>query len=137
MIGEKYGPVWRILARLRHHSFGSVQEVNLAMTPLLERLNTRPFQKLPGSRASAFVALDAPALLPLPLQPYEFAVFKSVKVHIDYHVEVEGHRYSVPHALVGQTLEARCPVHWTLWRWSDRWRCVRTRPSAWLSTGHP
>ena len=28
-------------------------------------------------------------------------------VHIDYHVEVEGHRYSVPHALVSLTLEAR------------------------------
>jgi transposase len=35
------------------------------------------------------------------------AHFKTVKVYIDYHVEVERHRYSVPHALVGQTLEAR------------------------------
>ena len=30
-----------------------------------------------------------------------------MKVHIDYHVEFEGHRYSVSHALVGQTLELR------------------------------
>jgi hypothetical protein len=30
-----------------------------------------------------------------------------LKVHIDYHVEVERHRYSVPHSLVGQMLEAR------------------------------
>jgi len=28
------------------------------------------------------------------------AHFKTVKAHIDYHVEVEQHRYSVPHALV-------------------------------------
>lgn len=34
-------------------------------------------------------------------------VFKTVRVHIDYHVEIEAHRYSVPQALVGQTLEAR------------------------------
>ena len=96
-----------IMARLRHQQFASVHEVNAAMAPLLARLNDKPFQKLPGSRASAFAQLDAPALLPLPLQRYEMAHFKTVRVHIDYHVEVERHRYSVPHALVGQVLEAR------------------------------
>jgi transposase len=96
-----------ILARLRGQRFATVHEVNRAIAPLLERLNQRPFQKLPGSRASAFAELDAPALQALPTQPYELAVFKTVKVHIDYHVEVERHRYSVPHVLVGQVLEAR------------------------------
>lgn len=96
-----------IMARLRHHKFASITEVNAAIEPLLQRLNAKPFQKLPGSRASGFTELDAPALLPLPAQRYEMAHFKTVKVHIDYHVEVERHRYSVPHALVGQTLEAR------------------------------
>lgn len=96
-----------IMARLRHQQFASVHEVNNAITPLLKQLNEKPFQKLPGSRASTFAALDAPALLPLPLQRYEMAHFKTVKTHIDYHVEVERHRYSVPHALVGQALEAR------------------------------
>lgn len=96
-----------MLARLRHQRFGSVAEVNGALSPLLQRLNQRPFQRLPGCRASAFAALDAPALLALPAQPYELAHFKTVKVHIDYHVELEGHRYSVPQSLVGQTLQAR------------------------------
>ena len=96
-----------IMARLRGQRFASVHEVNQAIAPLLERLNQRPFQKLPGSRTSAFAELDAPALQALPAQPYELATFKTVKVHIDYHVEVERHRYSVPHALVGQVLEAR------------------------------
>ena len=96
-----------IMARLRHQQFGSVHEVNVAIAPLLARLNDKPFQKLPGSRASTFAEIDAPALLPLPLQPYEMAHFKTVKVHIDYHVEVERHRYSVPQTLVGQVLEAR------------------------------
>jgi transposase len=45
------------------------------------------------------------------VQPYELARFKTVKVHIDYHVELAGHRYSVPHPLVGQTLEARITGH--------------------------
>lgn len=96
-----------IMARLRHHKFHSIAEVNDAVAPLLKRLNDNPFQKLPGSRASNFAELDAPALLPLPAQHYEMAQFKTVRVHIDYHVEVDRHRYSVPHALVGQTLEAR------------------------------
>ena len=96
-----------VMARLRHLRLATVHEVNLAIQPLLEQLNHRPFQKLPGSRASTFAALDAPALLPLPVQRYEMAHFKTVRVHIDYHIEVEGHRYSVPHALVGQALEAR------------------------------
>jgi transposase len=96
-----------ILARLRHQQFESVHAVNAAIMPLLKRLNERPFQKLPGSRASTFAAIDAPALLPLPVQRYEIAHFKKVTVHIDYHVEVDKHRYSVPHALVGQVLEAR------------------------------
>ena len=78
-----------------------MHEVDEAIAPLLTRLNERPFQKLPGSRASTFAALDQPALLPLPAQRYEMAHLKTVKVHIDYHVEIERHRYSVPHALVG------------------------------------
>ena len=96
-----------IMARLRHQQFANVHEVNVAILPLLKRLNERPFQKLPGSRASAFAEIDAPALQPLPAQRYEIAHFKTVTVHIDYHVEVEKHRYSVPHLLVGQVLEAR------------------------------
>ncbi|WP_189354943.1 Mu transposase domain-containing protein, partial [Vogesella fluminis] len=96
-----------ILARLRHQSFATIHAVNAAILPLLKQLNDKPFQKLPGSRASAFAQLDAPALQPLPLLRYELARFKSVKVHMDYHIEVERHRYSVPHALVGQMLEAR------------------------------
>ena len=96
-----------ILMRLRHQQFQSVDDVNEAIGPLLVQLNAKPFQKLPGCRASAFAELDAPALQPLPLQAWELAVYKTMRVHIDQHVEFEGHRYSVPHSLVGQALEAR------------------------------
>jgi len=43
----------------------------------------------------------------LPAQPYEPARFKSCRVNIDYHIEVDGHYYSVPHPLVRKTIEAR------------------------------
>lgn len=100
-----------ILARLRHHRFASVYEVDRAISGLLPSLNDRPFQKLPGSRASVFAEIDRPALMPLPSSRYELARFKTAKVHIDYHVQVEHHYYSVPHALVGQQLDVRLTKH--------------------------
>jgi transposase len=100
-----------ILARLRHHTFFSLTEVNTAIAALQGSLNQRPFKKLPGSRQSLFEALDRPALRPLPAQPYTYAEWKPVRVNIDYHVEVEGHYYSVPYALVHRQLEARLSAH--------------------------
>jgi transposase len=88
-----------------------VSEVDRAIAELLPSLNNRPFQKLPGSRASVFAEVDRPALLPLPASRYELARFKTVKVNIDYHVEVDYHRYSVPHPFVGQQLDARLTAH--------------------------
>jgi transposase len=34
-------------------------------------------------------------------------VWKKTKVHVDYHVEVERHYYSVPHAHAGKTVDVR------------------------------
>ncbi len=96
-----------ILMRLRHHRFETVDEVNEAIEPLLHQLNNKPFQKLPGSRASVFAEIDVPALRALPMQAWEHAVFKTVKAHIDSHVEFDEHYYSVPHPLIGQQMEVR------------------------------
>ena len=96
-----------ILAALRNRTFFSLAELNAAIAKLLERLNNRPFRKLPGSRRSLFEQLDRPALRPLPAERYVFAQWKKVRVNIDYHVEVDRHYYSVPHALVGRQLDVR------------------------------
>ena len=100
-----------ILARLRKFQFASVQEVNDAIEPLLQWLNQRQFQKLPGSRARVHAQVDAPTLMALPVQPWEWAVFKTVRVHIDSHVKFEGHRHVAPNALVGLALELRVRAH--------------------------
>ena len=96
-----------ILARLRHHTFFSLSELNEAIRALLTDLNARPFQKLPGSRQSAFESLDKPALKPLPERPYDYAEWKQAKPGIDYHVEVDKRYYSVPHRWVGHRLDLR------------------------------
>src|SRR5712692_3814400 len=84
-------------ARLRHHTFCALAEVNAAIGDLLPSLNARPFKRLPGSRQSLCDTVDRPALKPLPVQPYEYAEWKRARVNIDYHVEVDGHYYSVPY----------------------------------------
>ena len=94
-----------ILARLRHHTFFSLAELNQCLRALLTELNERPFKQLPGNRRQAFEQLDQPALTPLPQQPYRYVAIKSVKVNIDYHVQFEQHHYSAPHQYVGETLE--------------------------------
>jgi len=96
-----------ILARLRNRTFFSLDELNREIKDLLNDLNNRPFQKMPGSRKSMFDSLDASALKPLPRTPYEFAQWKKATVHIDYHVEVEGHYYSVPYQLAKKKIEVR------------------------------
>jgi transposase len=96
-----------ILAALRNHTFHSLAELNAQIRVLLENLNSRPFQKLPGTRRSLYETLDRPALKPLPATPFVFAEWRYATVGIDYHIDVEGHYYSVPYALVKKRVEAR------------------------------
>ena len=94
-------------APLRNHTFFSLAELNGEIRRLLDALNDRPFQKLEGTRRSLFEAVDRPVLGPLPATRYEYAERKSARVNIDYHIQVEGHLYSVPHRLVRQEVEVR------------------------------
>jgi transposase len=77
----------------------------------LVRLNTKPFQKLPGDRTSHFITYELPLMRPLPMQAYQYTFIKKVKVNIDYHVEVEKHYYSVPYGLLKQRIEAHVSEH--------------------------
>ena len=95
----------RILAKLRNRRFFSLAEVNEAIADLLEQLNARPFQKLPGSRLTRFQEIDVPALGPLPKQAYTYAEWKKARAGIDYHVSVEKHYYSVPYAYIKKQLD--------------------------------
>jgi transposase len=44
---------------------------------------------------------------PLPSTRYEYAEWRKARAGVDYHVEVERHYYSVPHALVRQEILVR------------------------------
>jgi transposase len=81
--------------------------VNTAVRKALAALNQRPFQKLPGCRATLFAELDKPALRPLPQQRFELGQWREAKANIDYHVQVDWHCYSMPYRLVHQPVEVR------------------------------
>ena len=96
-----------ILAPLRDRRFFSLAELNRAIRERLEVLNGREMKHLEQSRRELFEAIARPALAPLPVQSYEFALWKGVRVHIDYHVSFEKHLYSVPYTLVGKEVDLR------------------------------
>ncbi len=98
-----------ILAALRNHRFTSIDEANVVVAQLLERVNNKPFKVLDGSRRSVFEEIDRPALRALPQHPYDFATWKKAKVGLGYHVEVRAdrHFYSVPYRLAAEQVEIR------------------------------
>lgn len=100
-----------IMAVLRRDTFYTLTALNQRIKELLNRLNSKSFQKLDGCRQSLFELTDKPALKPLPLIPYQFTEIKKVRVNVDYHVEVKKHYYSVPHGLLRKTLEAHITEH--------------------------
>jgi transposase len=96
-----------ILARLRNGRFFSLAELNRAIAELVVDLNARPMRRLGVSRRDLFIELDRPALKALPAEPYEYAEWRVRRVGLDYHVDIDGHYYSVPHRLIREQLDAR------------------------------
>jgi transposase len=68
----------------------------------------RPHRSLDGAAPLAvFEAVEAPALAPLPPEPFELARWSAPKVGPDCHVKVGKVLYSVPWRLIGRRVDAR------------------------------
>jgi transposase len=96
-----------ILVALRNHTFFSLAELNNAIAQKLVEFNNRKFQKLDTTRCQLFESVDKPALKPLPVHAYQYAEWKKARVNIDYHIEIDRHYYSVPHALRKEQVDVR------------------------------
>lgn len=96
-----------ILARLRNQRFFSLAELNVAIAGLVGELNARIMRSFQASRADLFAELDRPKLRDLPGEPYVFARWKRCRVAPDYHVEIDGHWYSVPFRLIRELVDVR------------------------------
>src|SRR5436309_5236520 len=96
-----------ILARLRHETFFSLAALNTRIAEFLADLNTRPMRLYRASRRQLFERLDQPALRPLPAEAFVYSDWKvGARVSLDYHIELHGHYYSVPYALIHEHVDA-------------------------------
>ena len=106
-VGVQVAQRW-VLARLRHERFFSLAALNARITELLAQLNAKMMRLYRASRRELFVQLDQPVLRPLPAEPFVFGEWTiNARVNIDYHIDVHGHYYSVPHALLHELVDAR------------------------------
>jgi len=96
-----------IIGRLRNVTFFSLAECNAAIAVAVERMNSREMRRLGMSRRQLFEAIERPVMQPLPQNDFEYAEWHLARVGIDYHVEVQGFFYSVPHALIREQVDTR------------------------------
>ena len=100
-----------ILARMRKQTFFSLDELNARIRELLAELADRRMRRFGMSRRELFERTDRPALRPLPATAYVLGAWSGTTVGSNYHVEVDGHAYSVPHRKVGEEVEMRATAN--------------------------
>jgi transposase len=99
-----------LLARVRDEVFHSLGALNARLRELLVDLNGREMRRYGKSRRALFEEIERAALRPLPTSRFEHADWQKARVNIDYHVQIDGHLYSVPFRLVHEEVEARISV---------------------------
>lgn len=102
----KFATTW-IIAALRNRRFFSIDEVKKAVAEKLEELNHTPFKKREGCRHSAYFDEEQAFMKPLPMVPFEPAVWSTAKVPIDYLISDGKNKYSVPFDLLGEQVDIR------------------------------
>jgi len=96
-----------ILARLRNHTFFTLEQANAEIARLLIEYNGRKLQKLDATRCDLFEELDKPVLKPLPARRFEHFGWSTPKLPIHYHVVADERYYSAPYTLIGKHVEVR------------------------------
>ena len=102
----KFATTW-VIAALRNRQFFSLEEVKKAVAEKLEELNRPPFKKREGCRFTAYSSEEQAFMKPLPLTPFEPAVWSTAKVHLDYLISDGKNKYSVPFDLMGEQVDIR------------------------------
>ena len=126
LIENAVGLVMRLFRfSYRGRRFFSLAEVNLALSEVVERINTRPHTRFKISRRERWEEQERNRLRRLPATPFEPIEWKTAKVHPDSTVAIESAIYSVPHQHRGKQVrvkltpnhveiyfgDARCAMH--------------------------
>ena len=96
-----------VIAPANETTFYTLDEFNEFCEGKIDWLNSRPFSAKEGSRRSVYEAEERACMQPLPAERYEMCEWRSAKVSPDYHIVIDYMRYSVPHALIGRSVDAR------------------------------
>lgn len=95
----------KLFAPLRNEVFHSIDQINEAFLPLIDKLNTTTLQGKDYSRKDRFDQDEGPHLRPLPSALFELTKSTKAKVQRNYHVFLgeDNHFYSVPYKYVGKS----------------------------------
>jgi transposase len=96
-----------ILAVFRHRTFYSVDEINQAIVPLIDKYNNRIIKFIGKSRYELFKQEEKQHLQPLPANRYIYKEIKIATVDISYHVELLKCFYSVAFKYLKEKVEIK------------------------------
>lgn len=127
---------YHIYAPLRNRQFFSLEELNVAVTELVERYNQKRVRGCEYSRMECFISSEKPMLTPLPLTPFEFKRRVSLQVAPSCFVTFGSNRvsYSVPYRLMGQQVDVMFTA--TQVRIYHGGECVATHQRSYQRNGH-
>ena len=92
----------------RGRSFKSLAAINAALEDWCREVAGQRVHGTMGQRPlELFHRVEQPALLPLPVAPFDLAQWTQAKVARDCHIQVGGAWYSIPSRYVGKTLAVR------------------------------
>ena len=96
-----------ILAVFRNRVFFSVDEINQAIGPLLDKYNNRVIKFIGKSRYELFEEQEKDQLQPLPTNRFIYKEIKIATVDISYHVQLLKCFYSVPFKYLKEKVELK------------------------------
>lgn len=92
-----------LVEKLKEKIYVSFEDLNADIKKIVAVLNKRSFQGKDFSRLDAFEKYDKPCMKPLPGGCYTACDYKAVlKVPNNYHIEYDGHYYSVLYSYCGK-----------------------------------
>jgi transposase len=101
-----------ILGRLRKQKFFDINELNDAISTLLDDYNNKIVKHLEKSRTQMFEEIEKQHLQELPANRYLYKQFKMATVNQDYHVSLHKCHYSVPFTYLKERVEIRYSLHY-------------------------
>src|SRR5690625_598675 len=97
----------QVIASLRNYQCFHIEDLNQKIHEKLEEINTAQLQKRLGSRKKVFEEEEKSYLLHLPQTRYKLTEWKTAKVQLNYHIQVERMHYSVPYDYVREQVDIR------------------------------